>query len=134
MKKLELRNIIRNSIKELMVEAQGCSPNAIACSGMMGDEPPSNWKTSMENLAASPGGCLKIVQKEMQISYKFQSKIGTTSISNCGPRGTIHRICNGTNPRWAAKLSNKLTWLGQSSSPFMLCAGGTCNDNTNDCS
>ena len=130
MKKSQLRNIIRESIKQVMSEKQGCSPNAIACQSMLGQSPPQSWITQMEQLAVSPGGCTKIVMRELKISEKFYSKIGTTSVPNCGPTGTIHRFCNGKNPKWAAQLSNKLSWLSNFSnpSPFMLCTDGTCND------
>ena len=136
MKKSKLRKIIRESIKELMNEQNSsgpCSNNSMACHNMIPNTPPnSSWISSMEALAASNDGCSKIVMKEYEISNKMNSKIGTQSCT--GPNGEfVHRVCNGQNPRWVAKLWAKLNWLGQSGSPFMRCATGECNNNTNDC-
>tara|TARA_B110000285_G_C14491662_1_gene324222 strand:+ start:52 stop:465 length:414 start_codon:yes stop_codon:yes gene_type:complete len=136
MKKSQLRKIIKESIKQLMTEQVSndpCSPNSMICYQNIGNiSTNSTWIANMEQLAASPGGCGKIAQKESNISSKMNSKVGTTGCT--GPNGEgVHRFCNGSNPQWVAQLNGKLNWLAQSSSPFMLCTSGTCNDNTNDC-
>jgi hypothetical protein len=128
----ELVNLINRVINEQGTN-NTCSSNSMWCHhNLTNITTNSGWISNMESLAASPGGCAKIVMKESELSSKMNSKIGTTGCT--GPKGEgVHRVCNGSNPKWVAKINNKLNWFAQSSSPFMLCTMGTCNDNTNDC-
>ncbi len=132
LKESELINLIKRVINE-QNSSEPCSTNSMWChKNLTNITTDSVWITKMEQLAASPGGCAKIVNKENDLSNKMNTKVGTTGCT--GPNGEgVHSVCNGSNPKWVAKINQKLNWLSQSTSPYMLCAMGTCNDNTNDC-
>lgn len=127
----ELVNLISRVINE-QNSSGPCSNNTIRANGMMGAPAPPHWIANMEALAASNNGCTKIVMKENSISNLMSSKIGTQPCT--APNGQlVSHVLNGQNPVWVAKLWAKTNWLNQSGSPFMRCATGECNNNTNDC-
>ena len=134
MKKLQLKKIIRESIKKLINEqitpvppSNSQSNNQQVCFSLLLNTPKQSFRTKMENITASPGGCQKIMQKHMQLEQKLQP------MKNPSATTWQDSICTGSTPKHAAQLFNRTLWMDENLIENCVMNATACNNDHYPC-
>ena len=109
MKKSQLRKIIKESIKELMIKEQFSGPNwdalQQAWSSSTPPSPPQPFQDRMANM-----GCGGMQNRMSHLANKLTQQLGA-------PTGGPNAGMGGTNPLWQGQLASKLYWLANTGIP-----------------
>mgnify|MGYP003978273355 FL=1 len=109
MKKTKLRQIIRESIKELIIKEQFSGPNwdalQQAWSSSTPPSPPQSFINNMENHKGPgiPMGCGGMQSRMSHLYNKLNQQLGANTSQNAP--------LSGTNPLWQGQLASKIYWL-----------------------
>ena len=108
MKKSKLRNIIRESIKELMIKEQFSGPNwdalQQAWSQSTPPSPSSSFIDRMQNM-----GCGGMQSRMSHLYNKLTQQLGANTSFNAP--------LSGTNPLWQGQIASKIYWIANTGLP-----------------